>query len=200
MIAEAWPCGRIRRSRAAAILAAAMAVLLAGIPFVAGCGGLGEPSDPPDGPSSGGSGGGIVDASCEGRGSPSNTTLRAMFEAVNVYRTENGVGTLAYSTRLEAAAEAHAQDMYLRSFFDHENPDGEYAADRAMRFGFCHEYVGENIAAGYGSVAEVQAAWQASPGHNANLLDARYDLVGMGHYVAPTGRQYWVQVFALADF
>jgi uncharacterized protein YkwD len=141
-------------------------------------------------------------APCEAIGIPVDTTHEAMFNALNTYRTNNRLPALAYSKRLEAAADAHALDMYRRRFFAHVNPDGEGPGERALRAGFCHSYVGENIAEGDGlpTVAQAQAGWAASPGHNANMLHEPYRLVGMGHYYDPvTGYHYLVQDLALPN-
>jgi uncharacterized protein YkwD len=144
---------------------------------------------------------GDVFLGCEPAGAPANTTLREMAQALNAYRLANGLGAVAYSRTLEAAAGGHAEDMYLRSFFDHENPDGEGPADRVIQLGFCQPtVVGENIAEGQTNVTEVQTGWERSPGHRANMLDPRFTFVGMGHYVSAQGREYWVQVFARSQF
>ena len=68
---------------------------------------------------------------------------------------------------------------------------------RALDADFCSKYVGENIAEGQTSVDAVMLAWKNSPHHNENMLHEDYVYVGMGHYVDPTGRQYWAQEFAL---
>jgi len=139
---------------------------------------------------------------CEAIGRPVDATHEAMFNALNAYRRNNRLPVLAYSKRLEAAADAHAQDMCRRQFFAHINPDNEGPGERALRAGFCHPYVGENIAEGDGlpTVAQVQASWADSPGHNANMLHEAYRLVGMGHYYDPvTGYHYWVQDLALPN-
>lgn len=138
-------------------------------------------------------------AACEGSGPPMGAVHREMFLAVNAYRQQNGRSALRYSRTLEAAANAHAQDLYVRDFFDHTNPDGLGPGDRALQAGFCHDRVGENIAAGQTSVSEVQEGWERSPGHKANMLYPYYEWAGMGHYVSPDGRHYWVQVFALPN-
>ncbi len=139
---------------------------------------------------------------CEAIGRPVDATHEAMFNALNTYRRNNRLPALAYSRRLEMAADAHAQDMCRRQFFAHINPDGAGPGERALQAGFCHPYVGENIAEGDGlpTVAQVQASWAASPGHNANMLHEPYRLVGMGHYYDPmTGYHYWVQDLALPN-
>lgn len=133
---------------------------------------------------------------CEPVGLPDTTTQQQMLTALNAYRVSSGLSELIYSDTLEEAAQSHARDMYERSFFDHTNPDGDGPLQRAIAAGFCDpRLVGENIAFGYTSVSAVQAGWESSPGHNANMLNTEVVFVGMGHYLAPTGTRYWVQVF-----
>ena len=133
---------------------------------------------------------------CVAVGQPATRIHEAMIEALNLYRIQNGLRPLTYSRRLETAANSHVQDLWARDFFDHVNPDGLDPSDRAMEAGFCHPYVGENIAAGQASVEAAMRAWENSPPHEANLLEPDYVYVGMGHFVDPSGRQYWGQLFA----
>jgi uncharacterized protein YkwD len=138
----------------------------------------------------------IAAPACAESGEPASTTHRAMLDALNLYRLENGLQPLVYSKRLEAAADAYVQDLWDRSFFDHIDPEGRTPGDRAVAVDFCHPYVGENLAAGQTSVQAVMEAWKNSPTHDKNLLEPNYVYVGMGHFVDPNGRQYWAQEFA----
>lgn len=144
---------------------------------------------------------GTANDTCASVGSPSSTIQQDMFNAVNAWRQQNSLATLAYSTKLEQAANAHAHDMYDRHFFDHTNPDGEGPLDRTNEAGFCtasSRTVGENIAWNQQTVAEVQTAWQNSTGHNENMLRPEFEYVGMGYYNSPDG-PYWVQVFGAVE-
>ncbi len=133
---------------------------------------------------------------CEPLGTPDTNAQQQMLNALNSYRIENGLAILMYSDRLEQAAQAHAQDMCVRNFFDHINPDGDGPLDRAVAAGFCNGIlIGENVAYGQQSVAEVQNGWEHSPDHNANMLHTGLTFVGMGHYVSILGEDYWVQLF-----
>ena len=134
---------------------------------------------------------------CVQAGQPSTPTQQEMLNALNLYRAQHGLSPLAYSRRLEAAINAHVRDLWARKFFDHVNPDGQEPGDRAVEAGFCHPYVGENIAAGQNSVQAVMQAWQNSPSHNENMLQPAYRYVGMGLFTDPTGRKYWGQLFAI---
>ena len=143
-----------------------------------------------------GGGGPTTSEYCEPIGTPDTNTQQDMYQALNNYRVANGLAELLYSDTLEEAAQFQARDMYERDFFDHTNPDGDNVLDRAIAAGFCNpSLVGENIAYGHHSVAQVQIGWQESPGHNANMLHTDYTFTGMGHYTSPLGVQYWVQVF-----
>jgi uncharacterized protein YkwD len=133
---------------------------------------------------------------CASIGQPRTTTHRELFDALNNYRIASGLRPLFYSQTLEKAADHEAQDLWVRNFFSHSNPDGQGPGDRALEAGFCHKYVGENIAAGHTSVEQVMEAWKASPSHNANLLDPDYVYVGMGISTDARGRKYWAQEFA----
>lgn len=133
---------------------------------------------------------------CVRVGQPATATHRAMLEALNSYRVENGLAPLVYSKSLEAAATAQVNDLWQRGFFAHENPDGNGPGERAILAGFCHRYVGENIAAGQTSIPSVMTAWKNSPGHNANMLEPEYKYVGVSFSVDGNGRLYWAQEFA----
>jgi uncharacterized protein YkwD len=87
--------------------------------------------------------------------------------------------------------------MCERGYFDHITPEGLTPGNRATNSGFCHEYVGENLAAGQRTAKAAMRAWDNSPSHQVNLQEPNYVYVGLGHYVDPiTGRQYWAQEFA----
>lgn len=126
-----------------------------------------------------------------------------MLSQVNAYRASHGLPALRYSKALELAANEHAYDMYRRGFFSHTNPDGDGPARRAAKAGFCHRYVGENIAYGKNARARPEEAlqmWKDSPGHDKNLRKPDYAWVGMGHFRGEVDGgtvNYWVQVFAL---
>jgi len=133
---------------------------------------------------------------CVAEGEPATEIRRAMLESLNLYRQQNGLRPLSYSNRLEAAISDHVRDLWERDFFDHTNPDGLGPSERALNAGFCHQYVGENIAAGQPTEQAVMVAWQNSPPHNDNLLEPDFAYVGMGYFVDPSGRKYWGQLFA----
>lgn len=84
------------------------------------------------------------------------------------------VGTLAWNNALFTAALGHSQDMALRNFFDHINLDGKTIGQRAISAGYNFAALGENIAAGQGTVSEVMAGWLGSTGHCNNIMNGVY--------------------------
>ncbi len=100
--------------------------------------------------------------------------------------------------RLATAARAHAEDMLLHRYFEHQGSDGSSPAQRVSAAGYRHQLVGENIASGSEDAAETVSGWLDSPPHCENIMDPRFVAMGVaaagGSYSEPT--IYWVQVFA----
>ena len=117
---------------------------------------------------------------------------------VNEERLAEGEEALKHNDTLEAQAEQYACEMIYYGFFDHNNPEtGSTLRDRADEFGYDYQVVGENLAGGQESPAEVVAAWMASEGHRENILEPRFVEIGVavragGHYGL-----YWVLEFGL---
>jgi len=134
---------------------------------------------------------------------PRDAVHAEFFELLNAYRIENGRAPLEYSAALEAGADAHARDMYERNYIGHTSPDGKQPADWAVQAGFCHDFIGENIAWGRDAQDTPQEAMEGLIGsspHDANMLSERYGYVGVGYFHAstPQGEEYrWVQLFAV---
>lgn len=103
---------------------------------------------------------------------------------------------LRASRPLTEAAADHARDMARRNYFDHRGRDGSQPKDRVLRAGYEPRLSGENIAFGPESAEEVVEGWLDSPGHCANIMDPRFEDIGVG---LATGRKrnriYWVQTF-----
>ena len=59
--------------------------------------------------------------------------------------------------------------------------------------------VGENVAYGYADGTKVTAGWMGSAGHRANILNARYRLIGVGATQDSDGRWYAAQVFGATN-
>lgn len=121
--------------------------------------------------------------------------LDEVVRLTNIERGKHGLHALRAQPQLAQAAQLHSQDMATREFFDHKNPDGEQAWDRAVRCGYRYRKVAENIAAGQRSPAEVVEGWMNSPGHRKNILDGELFEIGVGLASGGSYGTYWTQVF-----
>ncbi len=118
-----------------------------------------------------------------------------VFTLVNQERAKVGCPALTVDSRLATAARGHSQDMATRGFFDHTNPDGVTAAQRVKNAGYNWSYVGENIAAGQRTAADVMDSWMKSQGHRDNILNCNYKNIGVGVAHGGSYGIYWTQDF-----
>ena len=100
---------------------------------------------------------------------------------------------LTWDSRLANAAYGHSRDMADKNFFSHTGSNGSSASQRVTAAGYTWSAVGENIAAGYGSVSAVVDGWMRSDGHCANLMSASYRHMGLACAASAgsTYGRYW---------
>ncbi|HEX4965226.1 MAG TPA: CAP domain-containing protein [Thermoanaerobaculia bacterium] len=122
----------------------------------------------------------------------------AMLRAVNAERKRAGAPPLAANSKLDEAAQLHAEDMLARAYFDHESPAGKTVRERAKTAGYEWRAIGENIAEGQTSMAQVMDTWMHSSGHRRNILSRDFKEMGTGLALGKSGGEYtakWVQDF-----
>jgi len=140
-------------------------------------------------------------------GRESSATVRArVVELVNAARSSgrrcgsewfDAAPPLSVSRQLNEAATGHARDMARRGYFEHQGDDDSQPKDRVIRAGYQPRLTGENIALGPESAEEAVAGWLASPGHCENIMDSRFQHIGIGVGIGrKRGQIYWVQNFA----
>lgn len=105
------------------------------------------------------------------------------------------VESLAWSCKLEAAAEDHSKDMAENDYFSHTGPDGVGIQQRIENQGYVWQAVGENIAAGQASATAVVEGWLESPGHCRNIMSDAFTEMGMANAEDSESRYstYWTQ-------
>jgi uncharacterized protein YkwD len=91
-------------------------------------------------------------------------------ELVNAYRKQSGLRPLKLQPALTEAARAHSRDLAKWDRISHFGSDGSNPWDRVRRAGYSAKLAAENVGTGQASLEEVLKGWQASPGHNKNLL------------------------------
>jgi len=111
-----------------------------------------------------------------------DTAADASFGALlNAVRAkETGVAPVVYNAQLNAAAQAHADDMLDNDYFSHTGLNGSTPGDRATLAGYDWRTYGENIASGYRSETGVMTGWTNSPGHHANNINPNFTEFGLG--------------------
>jgi uncharacterized protein YkwD len=121
-----------------------------------------------------------------------------MLARVNEARRKAGVEPLRSDSRLDRAAQRHAEDMLARGYFAHESPEDKTVRQRSKEAGYDWRTIGENIAEGQFTVDEVMTTWLDSPGHRRNILDPRFEELGVGLALGRTNGRYrvlWAQAF-----
>ncbi len=114
---------------------------------------------------------------------------------LNNLRISNGDRVVTYDSRIDAAAQGHADDMVDRNYFAHDSPEGETVQDRLIAQGYDPSAWGENIARTQQTEEQALDAWINSPPHNALLQANSVSNFGLG--VAGSGAQKsWVLVMA----
>lgn len=131
---------------------------------------------------------------------------QSMLDAVNNFRSQertcggtaySAAGALVWQCNLESAALAHSTDMASNDFFSHTGSDQSSVSTRVTAAGYSWSTVGENIAAGYGSVGSVMDGWISSAGHCANMMNPNFQEFGSAkvNNASSTYGIYWTQVF-----
>ena len=114
-----------------------------------------------------------------------------VWRLTNAEREKAGLPPLNYHGELQLLADTRAAEIdYYSGHFSHTRPDG---SEWHTVFGNGHiDYraIGENIAFGQQTPAEVVQAWMDSPGHRANILNENFTgiICGFNDY-------HWVQLF-----
>jgi uncharacterized protein YkwD len=173
--------------------------------LLAGCGGLlGDGGDDDDDGLPGTEDGTEYNAHCDAQ-ADWNADWAAyeaeVVQLVNSYRaagadcgssgTFAATGPVVAEAQLRCAARLHSQDMAVRDYFDHTNPDGQSPWDRVDLTDYSGNASGENIAQGYPDPAAVMDGWMSSPGHCSNIMNPDNTELGVGYH---GDESHWTQV------
>lgn len=113
---------------------------------------------------------------------------------VNEERAKVGLSPLVLDEKLNTAAMIRANEIVEK--FDHIRPNGTSCFTVLQENNISYNAVGENIAEGQATPAQVMTGWMNSEGHRANILSPKYGKLGIGFVKSSSGYQYyWVQIF-----
>ncbi len=109
-------------------------------------------------------------------------------------RASESMPPLTRQQGLDHVAAAHAERMMRASLLAHDAGDGDPLL-RVERADIATREVGENVAHATTVALAHHALW-SSPSHRCNMLDHRFDRVGLGTAIAPDGSVWVTELFA----
>jgi uncharacterized protein YkwD len=122
-------------------------------------------------------------------------------DLANSERVNRGLGTLEVSPLLAEVAREHSKEMWRKDYFDHISPTPELKTPMTRYLKWLGHRpkwarLGENLF--YCSIVDTDRGHKClmgSAAHRENILDGRYEQIGVGAYVAPDGRLWVTQLF-----
>jgi len=103
-----------------------------------------------------------------------------IFKLTNQARQNESLNILVANAVLNNIANFRIDDLFDNQYFSHTSPDNKAVSDLAKSTGYNYLLIGENLALGnYESEAKIIEAWLASPGHKANILNPKYEELGV---------------------
>jgi len=119
-----------------------------------------------------------------------------LFDLTNAERAVRNIPLLQWDKLAAASAHSHSNDMSIRQFFDHTNPDGSSPFDRMKAKGVKYHSAAENIAAGYTNSIFAHYGWvNSKEGHREALLNSKLERLGTGVALGGTYKVYYTQNF-----
>ncbi|MDQ2650775.1 MAG: CAP domain-containing protein [Actinomycetota bacterium] len=119
-------------------------------------------------------------------------SLAGFLQSINNLRASLGLGGLRSSSHLNDVAQRWTERMAAAGSISH-NPNlaGDVGNDG-------WRLLGENVGVGW-DVLGLMKAFIASPGHYANLIESKFDFVGLGEVLLPDGRLFTTHVFMQSE-
>lgn len=112
--------------------------------------------------------------------SESFLTKAGVIELTNVQREKYGLPKLKENAKLNLSAELKVQDMFWQQYFAHNSPLGVTVGDLVNKVNYQFVAIGENLALGnFQNDEDLVKSWMDSPGHRANILNNRYQEIGV---------------------
>lgn len=140
---------------------------------------------------------GLVQSTCAFTSETTNITETV--NAINTYRTQNGLPAYNTNSDLAQAAQSHANDMACNNLFTHTGSNGSTIQSRVSASGYIFSFVSENV---YGSYPPLTGQgvvnwWindRTDLNHNLNLVSDTFIDIGVG-YAFYNNYGYYVVVF-----
>jgi uncharacterized protein YkwD len=117
---------------------------------------------------------------------------------LNEYRARSGIAPLALDPRLGVIAADYARKMAAADKMGHDVDGKSLLGTRLHDYGYAFSNAGENVAAGYHTLAEAFSGWRQSPPHDRGMKDRDMTLMGIGTAYNPNSKYkvFWCLIFA----
>jgi uncharacterized protein YkwD len=130
-----------------------------------------------------------------------STSEKQLVALTNQARASAGLRTLKLDSTLTSIARSRSKDMIVRNYFSHDiPPSGNQVFSILDSKGYCYSLAGENIGwntyADDSATAQIQQMFMGSPSHRSNIMNKRWDVIGIGAYKGPSGKKMWTVLFA----
>jgi uncharacterized protein YkwD len=110
---------------------------------------------------------------------PNEQMENHMLVLVNEERKKAGLKPLEKDIAMRIVARLHSKDMFQKGYFSHINLDNKSPFDRMRAHGIIYRAAGENLALSQ-TVEIAHLGLMNSPGHRANILNPKFNRVGIG--------------------
>ena len=113
-------------------------------------------------------------------GYSSEITVQKVIDQTNQKRQQLGLVPLKYNSLLSESAIKKAQDMFANNYWAHTSPLGTTPWDFFKSVGYKYSVAGENLARDFYDTDSLMKAWMNSPTHRDNIINSKYQEIGIG--------------------
>ena len=113
-------------------------------------------------------------------GYSSEITAQKVIDLTNQERQQAGLPTLKLNPALSQSAALKAADMFASDYWAHTSPTGTTPWDFFKQAGYKYSVAGENLAKDFYDTDSMVKAWMKSPTHRANIINDKYQEIGIG--------------------
>jgi len=113
-------------------------------------------------------------------GYSSEITAQKVLDQTNLQRLNNGLPPLKLNSLLSESATKKAKDMFSHNYWAHTSPSGTTPWDFFKAVDYRYSVAGENLARDFYDTESLMNGWMNSPTHKANIINSKYQEIGIG--------------------
>ena len=113
-------------------------------------------------------------------GYSSEITAQKVIDQTNARRQQSGLAPLKLNPVLSQSATAKAENMFAENYWSHNSPSGKTPWDFFKAAKYQYSVAGENLAKDFYDTDSMMRAWMNSPTHKANIINNKYQEIGIG--------------------